>query len=120
MIYQYVSINQIYFASKCFSRFCIHSVVKLIICMASGSILFQWTVALYIAGLMLKKSAGLVDYWRKTPWGEQRDKKFIKRMCKSSKPMSLSFGHFYNVKIMRVLMYFHLILWGTLRALLIF
>jgi hypothetical protein len=84
------------------------------------NIILVWVVILQTGGTTFKRSKSCIENWRKSIDMNWNDFKLMRKFSKSCKPMGLKFGSFYTVRLVRVLQFINFLIWGTVRALVIF
>jgi hypothetical protein len=94
---------------------------KLTIALLGFGIIAVWLVILHSTGMTFKKTTSLIDNWkRQSCMNNEYDRKLLRKISRSCKPLGLQFGRFYNVTVARVLKFINFLVWGTVRALVIF
>lgn len=87
-----------------------------------------WISVLWVVGMAYKISLGKIatlqrqcDVISSNKWGyASQDRKYFKKALKSLKPLQMKIGLFYSIRMVRTLKFIHLIIWATMKTLLIF
>lgn len=79
-----------------------------------------WLLMLHISGLIKKKTSGWVARWKKAPWlMHKAEKRYLVKVGKSLRPITVNFSGFYQVTLIRVVKYVTSLMAYTVKGLLL-